>query len=380
MRKPRILIVDDELINRKLLHGAFRNRDYQILEATGGTEALELLSEDSSIDLILLDIMMPEMDGFEVCARIKNQPALREIPIIIITSLTDRDSKLRGLETGAIDFLTKPLDSVEVRLRVDQQLQLRQLYMELKQSQTRMRNEILAAKTIQMNLLPENDQNFSDSYSFKFDYYPCEELAGDFLDCIALNNQHIMFYITDVSGHGAASSLITIFVKEFIRSYAPKMEPDNPAGLIKLLNDTFLSMDFSQRFLTLLVCVLDLENNICTWSIAGANNPPMVLRENMSETLTEQSLPVGWFPDKKWANHSFRMEKNDLLLLYSDAATEVSGNSGVELGRENFKKMVEQNQVRENCDLQHLRKLLLDYSSNRKLRDDLTLIGLKRLI
>ena len=124
-KKPKILIVDDEPKNIKLITAILKNYGYAFETAENGLEALEK-AEKCSPDLILLDVMMPEMDGYEACKRLKSDPLTQHIPVVMVTSLADRDSRIRGLESGANDFLTKPVDSTEITLRTKNLLRVKE--------------------------------------------------------------------------------------------------------------------------------------------------------------------------------------------------------------------------------------------------------------
>ena len=113
----RVLVVDDILPNVKLLEAKLSNEYYDVLTATSGAEALKKIEQDSP-DIVLLDVMMPGMDGFEVCKRVKDNPALAHIPIVMVTALTDNEDKVRGLEAGADDFLSKPVNDMALMARV----------------------------------------------------------------------------------------------------------------------------------------------------------------------------------------------------------------------------------------------------------------------
>lgn len=130
-KKGKILVVDDDLKNRKILKDVLEINNFEVLEAENGIEALEVIYENKP-DVILLDIMMPRMNGFEVCRRIKKDPELSYIPVIMITALTDRDSRLRGISEGANDFISKPIDLKEVLLRVNNAVETKKLYDDLK--------------------------------------------------------------------------------------------------------------------------------------------------------------------------------------------------------------------------------------------------------
>mgnify|MGYP001620152403 CR=1 FL=1 len=140
IKKPRILIVDDEERNLKLMSAILENYDYVFETARNGVEALEKTKEFNP-DLIFLDVMMPEMNGYEACRRLKENPATQYIPVVMLTALADRESRIKGLESGANDFLTKPIDSIEVMVRAKNLLRVKEFEDFLKQY-----NEILKAE------------------------------------------------------------------------------------------------------------------------------------------------------------------------------------------------------------------------------------------
>ncbi len=124
--KPKILIVDDEPLNVELLEG-YLSKDYDILKAYNGNEAL-LIVGTTPLDLIILDIMMPGMNGYEVCSRIKNDEKTISIPIIIVTALNEREARIKAIEAGADEFLNKPIDIIELTTRVRSLLKTKQYY------------------------------------------------------------------------------------------------------------------------------------------------------------------------------------------------------------------------------------------------------------
>ena len=129
-RKPRILCVDDEPLNLSLLEAMLIPRGYDVVTAVNGPEALEKIRTEQ-IDICLLDVMMPEMDGFEVCRRIKSDEERGNIPVVMITAFDDRKNRIQGIEAGAEDFISKPFDSAEVLARIKMLLHVKSLNEEL---------------------------------------------------------------------------------------------------------------------------------------------------------------------------------------------------------------------------------------------------------
>lgn len=139
-RKPRILCVDDEPVNLKLFEAALTPEGYEVIKASSGKEALEIIKE-LEIDIMFLDVMMPEIDGYEICRRLKENPVTQHVPIVMVTALTDKASRIKGLEAGANDFMTKPVDKIELIVRTKNLLKIKEFADFLKRH-----NELLEAE------------------------------------------------------------------------------------------------------------------------------------------------------------------------------------------------------------------------------------------
>ncbi len=376
MTQPTILIVDDNRVNRLLLINIFKKENYNLLEAESGEQTLSIL-EEKDIDLILLDVMMPVMDGFETCEIIKRNPRISDIPIIFVTALEDKPSKIRGLEVGGVDFLAKPLDRFEVQLRIKQHLQLRRLYKSLKAQNIKIKKDLLTARQVQLNLLPKNNVSLDNNFHFSFEYVPCDSLGGDFLDIQKISENKYLFYLADVSGHGVPSALITMFVKQFFDHYV-KEEVISSGESIKKLNETMLKSNFSDRYLTLFVGIIDTEKNTLQWSSAGPNTPPFMFTGKTHKILDNKSMAVGWMPDLEWETFTWDFPKDSLLFLYSDAAIELTRPSETnQLGIDGFVELLEVLEIKEDLDYEEIIDQLLSYSEKISFEDDLTFVGIR---
>ncbi len=376
MSDQLIFIVDDEPVNCEILEKDLRASGRIIESYFSGKDVLEAMKQKTP-DLILLDIMMPEMDGFEVCRRIKMNPKFYDIPLIFITALSDIENKQKGLQLGAVDYIIKPFDIFEVRLRVKRQLRMRHLYLQIKRQNEIMREELMAARKIQINLLPENDISLPNGYEFFYEYYSCENLGGDFLDITKLDEDHYMFYITDVSGHGTASSLITIYVKEFFHKYVYSEEL-SPAKLLEDLNKSFMSLKFEGRYLTIFMGILDTKKDILKWSSGGLNTMPFLVNNDEIQELKNPAFAVGWFDNVKWDDHVTKFTDDSFLILYSDAAIEVKNSEDEQLGINGLKNIIIENDMQTFPDLNIIVNELLDYKEGVSFDDDLTLLCIQK--
>lgn len=171
----KVLIVDDEKSNRQILEAYLLSEGYLTFQASGGQEAMQLTKEISP-DMILLDVMMPEMDGFAVCHFLKNDPATKIIPVIIITALDDRETKIRGLEAGADDFLTKPVNPLELKARVRSLIRVKRYYEQIEDMNQKLMANMAKAQKIQRALMPKE---FPQTKEFHFQaFYQAAEMVG----------------------------------------------------------------------------------------------------------------------------------------------------------------------------------------------------------
>lgn len=322
-----ILIVDDSRMNRMVLHKHLSQEGYELLEADSADGALKLLDYRKP-DLILLDVVMPEMSGFDLCKLLKQRPAIREIPIIFITSLDSTEDKITGLELGAVDFITKPFNTAEIIARVRTQVMLRQMYRTIIDTNNRIARDLDTARRIQHNLLPIVPQSALPGHvTFDYTYAPCDELGGDFFDIFPISDTKILFYIIDVSGHGIASALMTIFTKSFFSIHAK--ETHTPAELLRMLNQQFFRERFTEKHIIAFLGVLDVEQHHLLWSSAGQSVAPILYTAEQSEALTMSSFPIGLVETVEYTNAQCALPAEASLLMYSDGASDIQPDEGV---------------------------------------------------
>src|SRR4051812_4403422 len=224
-----ILIVDDTPANLQVLAGMLKDRGYKVRPVPGGKLALLAARKDPP-DLILLDINMPEMNGYEVCERLKADDKLKGIPVIFISALTEQLDKVKAFAIGGVDYITKPFQMEELHARVETHLKLRRLQVELEETNAalakvndRMSHDLKAAAKIQAMFLPRSVPRVPGT-DFAWIYRPCDELAGDGLNVVPLGEGKVGLYILDVSGHGVASALLSVTLSRLL---SPPSEPSS---------------------------------------------------------------------------------------------------------------------------------------------------------
>src|SRR6516164_3743419 len=195
-----ILIVDDTPTNIGVISGALKE-SYKTKIATNGEKALALASAEEKPDLILLDIVMPGMDGYEVCSRLKSDPATREIPVIFLTGQTDAEDETRGFSVGAVDYVHKPFSPSVVKARVHTHLALRETREQLATRLAAIQHELEMARKIQLSILPREVPHV-EGVEVAARYVPMTSVAGDFYDFIPVDDRRFGALVADVSGHG----------------------------------------------------------------------------------------------------------------------------------------------------------------------------------
>jgi len=236
----QILLVDDNSSNLKLLSQALEHQGYKLLFAKSGEEALSI-AKKAAPELILLDIMMPGLNGYEVCRRLKEDTVTQESAVIFLSALDETTDKVKGLDLGAVDYISKPFQAKEVIARVKTHLTIFRLKKslsrrnkELEAANSRMKQDLEAAARVQQALLP---QRFPESTPWRFAwiYRPCAELAGDSLNVFKIDDRHVCLYVLDVSGHGVPAALLSVTVTRSLSLFADRFslvtEPsDDPRG------------------------------------------------------------------------------------------------------------------------------------------------------
>src|SRR5580704_15900034 len=206
-----------------------KDRGYKVRPVPSGKLALLAARRDPP-DLILLDINMPEMNGFEVCGHLKADDKLKGIPVIFISALTEQLDKVKAFAIGGVDYLTKPFQMEELHARVETHLKLRRLQVELEETNSRlervngrMSRDLEAAAKIQKTFLPSVAPRVPGT-EFAWCYQPCDELAGDGLNIIPLGEGKVGLYVLDVSGHGVSAALLLVTLSRLL---SPPSEPSS---------------------------------------------------------------------------------------------------------------------------------------------------------
>lgn len=332
-----VLVVDDTAVNRRILRAILERAGAVVSEAPGGEEALRLVRA-APPDLLLLDIMMPGMDGLQVCAALKGDPATSDVPIIVVSSLSETADRIRGLSAGAEDYVTKPFDAGEVLARVATHLRirrltrsLRELNRELTDRQLRIDEDLRAAAEIQRTLLPRAGAS-APRLAFEWLFEPCATIGGDIFDVVSLGAGRTAIYVLDVSGHGVPAALVTVSVSQSLAPMSgiildPRGEASPPSEVLARLDAEYPFERFDM-FFTMAYLTFDAVTGLLRYSSAG-HPPPLLLRPGQRpRPLEEGGTIVGLGVGTTFEEGSVVLEPGDRLALCTDGVLETASPSG----------------------------------------------------
>ncbi len=336
-----VLIMEDNLSNQTVLSRLLNVMGITQIEVAGdGVEGLKKL-ESFTPDLIILDIAMPRMNGYEVLHQLKVDPQTRNLPVLIQTAVDSRETREKTFSSGATDFITKPVNPLEFFARVRVHLENHLLIQHLENQLTQIEEELLAAQKMQVGLLPTRERLDKVRQKYHLDiaqyFFPSSILGGDYWQMFPISDTKLAIYICDFSGHGVASALNTFRLHALISQY--NKEDLNPAEFLKDMNDQLHGLLPRGQFATLAIGVWDMEKMELIYSGTGSPNPLMISR-GRELALHAEGLPLGISKNPSYRNFKVKLHPGDGLLLYSDALTETPDVSGNRMEVAGFKKML----------------------------------------
>ncbi|MDC6155057.1 fused response regulator/phosphatase [Bacillus albus] len=332
-----ILIVDDNPVNIFVIEKILKQAGYQdLVSLNSAQELFEYIQfgEDSSrhneIDLILLDIMMPEIDGLEVCRRLQNEEKFKDIPIIFVTALEDANKLAEALDIGAMDYITKPINKVELLARMRVALRLKSELNWHKEQEENLRNELDLATQVQRNLLSSPLRE--DHIKIEASYLPSFKLAGDMYYWYKIDENRYGIILLDVMGHGISASLVCMFISSVLRETIKSLI--DPELVIKDLNKYMTLLhnenDDIPYYFTAIYLVVDTENRTIEYVNAGHPSGYVLVDETNMVELNRGSCAVGFFDEIKVEKTVIPFEKNAQIVLFTDGVLEAIANDEFE--------------------------------------------------
>jgi len=343
--KPVILAVDDTPENLDVVKGILAPT-YMVKAAINGPMALKIV-EKQPPDLILLDIMMPGMSGYEVCERLKSNPDTSNIPVIFLTAMDQTTDESKGFDLGAADYITKPVNPPILEARVKTHLALKQsvdelqgAYATIKRQKDRMQEELNVGHTIQMSMLPLDFPAFPERTEFDLHglLKPAREVGGDFYDFFMISEDEICLVVGDVSGKGVPAALFMAVSQTMIKTAASGDR--SPASIMTRVNDALSTDNPASMFVTLFLAIVDIRTGRFRYCNAG-HNPPYIVHPDGHLTCLNQrhGVVMGAMPGLAYGEDEASLGKADNLFIFTDGVTEAMDPDGQLFGEkrlENF--------------------------------------------
>jgi sigma-B regulation protein RsbU (phosphoserine phosphatase) len=350
----RILVVDDSSSYRRLLSSALKRRGYDVCEAADGTEALAALAEDTSVRMVVSDWEMPRTDGPELCRAVRAHDFGRYIYFILVTARDTSEDLVIGMEAGADDFLTKPVDQTELVVRMRAGERVIRLEQSLEERNRRLnaaydliKEDLRAAAKMQRTLLPGSESLSAGGMHGQWMFLPSAFVSGDTLNFFSLNARTIGFYNIDVSGHGVPAAMLSVTLSRLLAQERggggllmrePNPDggflPSKPHTVVAGLNELFQMTAEDTTYFTLVYGTVDTVTGEGLLTQAGHTNPVLVSAGGRERIVGEGGFPVGMMPDAQFASIPFSLAAGDRLYLYSDGITECSCPSGAMYGED----------------------------------------------
>ncbi len=314
----RVLLVDDAKANLDILVEGLK-ADHKLSLALNGEMALQAASRTPP-DLVLLDIMMPGMDGYEVCRRLRQMPETADVPIMFLSSLEEVQNKTRGFEAGANDYLTKPFDMLEVKARVRSLLKAKAYNDEVKEQ---IASELRIAREIQMGMLPHDFTALERAYPVSFGAVlePAKEVGGDLYGVCAASPERVVLFLGDVSGKSLPASMFMVRAISLARLLA--REIPEPERILARLNNELAADNPSGMFVTFLCGVFEPRSGRLALANAGHCRPVLLsAAEPPRWAVKNLGTALGFEPGLEFERTELMLNEGDTLVFYTDGVSE----------------------------------------------------------
>ncbi|MCW6051775.1 SpoIIE family protein phosphatase [Microcoleus sp. A2-C5] len=325
----QILVIDDDTAVQELLRRTLKKQGYEVTVASNGEDGVAQ-AQKLRPALIICDWIMPRLTGIDVCRRVKADPDLSTTQFFLLTSLGSIADRVKGLDAGADDFISKPIELNELQARVRAGLRLHQLSRDLKIAKQNLEAELAEAAEYVQSLLPDP---MTEPFSIEAKFIPSRQLGGDCFDYNWLDADYLAIYLLDVAGHGLRAALPSVAVLNLLRSRTlPNIDYYKPSDVLRALNTTFQMSYQNDKYFTIWYGVYNRITRQLTYASAG--HPPAVLISQSPastakiQRLKTPGMPVGMFPDAPYVDNCCDVEDLSTLYIFSDGVYEIHQPDG----------------------------------------------------
>ncbi|PYK06110.1 MAG: hypothetical protein DME67_03460 [Verrucomicrobia bacterium] len=376
-----ILVVDDDALSRRVLAQLLTTAGYKCRVCKNGSEALEIVHA-APPSLLLLDFDMPGPNGAEVLRRLRSDhnPAVAQIPAIMLTAHGSEESEVSCLQAGADDFVTKPVNAAVLRARIETQLRLRSMRRQLERQNNELETwrrdlerDLAAARLTQQSLIPQKPLTMP-GWQVATCYRPVIQVGGDIYGWLRMKNGRILFWIADGTGHGAAAALLTTLAK--LLFHHGSMEHDMPASVMEAVNHDFR---FGGRSFMTAMCVA-VDPSTGRAIIVGAGHPPLLIarRTGATEAIASVAPPLGLVEHPELTETIVDLEPGDTFLLYTDGLFGSSKSKQPGLSPKRLEKMLDHSAPSAEALLRRILTETAPSKGEQALPDDVAALAVRR--
>ena len=379
-----ILVVDDNELNRDLLSRRLRRDGHTVVVAEDGRQALDRVAA-GSFDLVLLDIMMPGLTGYEVLEQLKGDPAHRHIPVVMITATTEEESIVRCLSLGAEDHLPKPFNPSILRARVGSSLAKKKLHDREQLHARSLERELEIGREIQTGFLPDVLPTPA-GYEIAAHFRPARQVAGDFYDGFSLPDARVALVLADVCGKGVGAALFMALFRTLLRALAvPEFAAaasttDGLRATVQATNDYIArTHGNANMFATVFFAVLDPATGAMEYVNAGHELPVIVAADGrVRGRLAPTGPAVGLMPELEFGVRSERLASGETLFAFTDGVTDARDGSETAMGEERLLELLDGDAGSAPALLARVDAAISAYIADAAQFDDVAMLAVRR--
>lgn len=398
----RVLVVDDSRLQRRILTASLQRWGFDVQEAASGDDALALCAEYAP-DLVMSDWMMPGLSGLDFCRAFREMPRDTYGYFILLTSKSDKTEVALGLDAGADDFLTKPVNAAELRARISAGARILQMERELTEKNRLIKStldelqalydsldsDLIEAKRLQQSLVSERYRDLGPA-AVSLTLESAGHVGGDLVGTFPISDGQIGLYGIDVSGHGISSALMTARLAGYLSASVPEQNlalqktqhgrivARPPAEAVALLNRIFMSEMETEHYFTIVLANVDLTSGLVTLVQAGHPCPAVQRADGRVEFIGDGGLPVGLIDNATYREVEVTLAPGDRLLIHSDGVTECMTRDGVLLDDDGLARIMRGlRQTRGQAFLESLVWKLSAFAGDADFADDISAVLLE---
>jgi len=357
---------------------------YDCYESDNGAETLKLVHGEQP-SLLLLDFDMPGLDGAEVLKRMRadRDPAVAQIPAIMLTGHGGEESEVLCLEAGADDFVTKPINTAVLRARIETQLRLRSMRRQLQQQneelekwRNNLERDLAAARLTQQSLIPQKPPALP-GWEVAAYYRPVIQVGGDIYGWLRMRDGRILFWIADATGHGASAALLTALAK--LLFYHGCVEHDAPAAIMQTVNNDFRSIFGARSFMTAMCVALDPASGRA--NVVGAGHPPLLIarHDGGADSIASSAPPLGLVERARFIETIVNLRRGEAFVLYTDGLFGAANDEKPRLTPEHLAKMIDRSAPSAEALLMSMMNQAMPAPSEHSLPDDVAALAVRRM-